>query len=128
MNDSNMNDSNMNDSNMNDSNMNDSNMNDSNMNDSNNCNRIAIISGVGVMNYYKKLNYYKGDLENGDYMIKNLLDEKNILDSSKKIFNKTYYKDKIIDVIKNWENSSNSSKELYHHYGIRCPHASLIVC
>jgi len=32
--------------------------------------KIAVISGVGVVNYYRNRGYQKGSLENGEYMVK----------------------------------------------------------
>jgi len=86
------------------------------------CEKIAIISGVGVMDYYAKNGYYRGTVDAGDFMIKRLAFPLSIQENN--VMNVVYKLTDIIDVINKWEKSNRI--ECYKHYGSMTPNASLV--
>lgn len=107
------------------------------------CEKIVVISGVGVMGYYENRGYIRGKLEFGDYMVKHFI-QKNMFDyikpwfgwidkTSYKLLNRTYTKKQIIYAGSINYNNKGASEinwangiERVHHYDV-CNHATLVI-
>jgi hypothetical protein len=99
-------------------------------------NKMAIISGVGVRNYYKKTGYLYDPTTDGEFMMKDLYDFKNeILFSPLKLFGRTYDRMDILGYIQNMKLDNSHlikrfnvgiSKCILHQYK-NIPRASMII-
>jgi histone acetyltransferase (RNA polymerase elongator complex component) len=86
------------------------------------CEKIAIISGVGVMDYYAKNGYHRGSVDAGDYMIKQLSFPLPLQEN--KIMNVVYKLYDIVDAVINREKSNKI--ECFKDYGNMAPNATLM--